>query len=364
MTKHKKRAFYRSEIVAKSNRKFSQKKIAEEEEERPRQKDEKASWLKKYRRWIPAVTLVGVGVLGILSLFLGFRMVSKRSLMSGPPIRSFIGPRFLEIPLSKSGEKLNVPVVTAKSFIAQDPTSGVVLASKSAGLRLLPASTTKIVTALVALDIYKLNEVVTIGEVVSTGQQVGLVTGEKISVENLLYAMLVESGNDAAFALADFDPLGRNHFVQLMNQKVERLGLKNTHFANPAGLDDSDQYSTAEDLAKLGVVAMTDPSFARIVGTQQSVIFSADQVIEHRLTNINQLLGKIPGIRGIKTGYTEAAGENLVTDVVRENHEIVIVVLGSKDRFGDTEKLVNWAYDNFQWIKVQASLDRGLVRKP
>lgn len=281
-----------------------------------------------------------------------------------PEVKSATAENIAVTPAPVVAADLSVPEVTARAFVVRDVASGTILASQSADVRLLPASTTKIMTALVALDLFKLGDVVTVGEVIADGQKVGLVPGEKMTVENLLYAMLVESGNDAAYALADFDPKGREHFVELMNQKGVQLGLTGTHFTNPAGLDDQDQFTTATDLATLGVAAMGHPAFARIVGTQQSVIFSVDQSISHPLTNLNELLGKIPGVRGIKTGYTEAAGENLVTDVVRDGHELITVVLKSKDRFGDTEKLVNWAYSNFNWQDGRELRDQGPKQSP
>lgn len=240
------------------------------------------------------------------------------------------------------------PKLTARAYFIQDPVSGTVLVSQNPDLRLLPASTTKITTALVALSSYRLDDIVTVGSV-GNGQTPQLVTGEKITVENLLYAMLLNSDNDAALALANFDPLGYAHFVSLMNQKVQSLGLVNTHFTNPAGFDHPDHYSTVSDLARIGTYAMSQPLFSRIVGTKISEIFSADQKHKHLLSNLNELLGEIPGVRGIKTGFTEAAGQNLVTDVVRDGRELIFVVLGSTDRFGESKSLVNWAFSNFVW---------------
>ena len=363
MPRTKKRTFYRLGVEERRWLKFSRGQGKKEQpviEENKR--DQKTSRPERRPRFL-TFALVGIfsGLIVVL-LLLGFGFARYRLSLSGPSISTYNQSSII-VPQLKP-QALELPEITAKSFIALDKTSGVVLASRNENTRLLPASITKVVTALVALDMFKLNDVVTVNEIVTTGQRVGLLKGEKMSVENLLYAMLVESGNDAAYALADFDPLGRAHFIQQMNEKVSKLGLKDFFFINPAGFDGLGQFSTAADIAQLGIIAMSNPSFARIVGTQQSVIFSADQKVEHRLTNINQLLGKIPGIRGIKTGYTEAAGENLVTDVIRDNNEIITVVLSSKDRFGDTEKLVNWAYVNFEWVQLQANRDQEPKHKP
>ena len=205
-------------------------------------------------------------------------------------------------------------------------------------------------TALVAIESFALDQVITVGQITTPPQKIHLLPGETITIENLLYATLVASGNDAAEALAAAFPDGREAFIVAMNSKATALHLTNTHFTNPTGFDFVNHYSSALDLARLATSALKNPTFARIVSTPKISVFSADSKIEHKLTNINQLLGRLDGVKGVKTGYTEEAGEALVALTERNGHQILTVVLGSQDRFGETEKLIEWAFSNHQWI--------------
>lgn len=213
-----------------------------------------------------------------------------------------------------------------------------------------PASTTKIMTALVALDLFKLEDIVTIPEATIEGQLMKLSPGEKMSVENLMYGMLVYSGNDAAHALASYHPQGVSAFIDLMNQKAKELHLEQTTFANPTGLDDPAQKMSSRDLARLSRYAIQNPVIAKIVAIPSITVADADYKNFYDLRNVNQLLGKIPGVAGIKTGWTQEAGENLVTLVNRDGHQVIIVTLRSKDRFGDATKLIDWVFANYQWV--------------
>jgi D-alanyl-D-alanine carboxypeptidase (penicillin-binding protein 5/6) len=138
-----------------------------------------------------------------------------------------------------------------------------------------------------------------------------------------------------------------------MNQKAVELHLANSNFTNPAGLDDPSHYSTARDLIRASWVAMQDPRFARMVGTKSMTVASVDGKIQHKLTNINELLGVIDGVAGVKTGWTAAARENLVTYIVRNGHPVLIAVLGSQDRFGETKQMIDWIFGNFNWQEVK-----------
>jgi D-alanyl-D-alanine carboxypeptidase (penicillin-binding protein 5/6) len=233
-----------------------------------------------------------------------------------------------------------------------DMTSGVTLYEKDPQRGLFPASTTKIVTAMVAFDLYDPEDVIVVPYYSVVGQRMGLTWGEKITVKDLLNGLLIYSANDAAEVLALIDPKGRDHFIELMNRKVSDLGLVNTHFNNPSGLDDASQYSTVKDLITVSKVALKNPMFAEIVATPEMVVKSIDGKISHKLTNTNKLLGKVDGVRGVKTGWTEAARENLVTYIERDNKKVMIAVLGSQDRFGETKELIDWIYENYQWNKV------------
>ena len=242
------------------------------------------------------------------------------------------------------------PEISAKSAIVIDEASGTSLYEKDATTRLLPASTTKLLTALLVLETCLPDQLVTVTLPNPEPSSMGLGAGDVLTVESLLYGLLIASGNDAAFALADSCSESQNQFVVDMNQKAKKLGMANSHFANPAGFDDITQYTTARDLAKLAKAAVADPMIAKIVATKSIVVNDVSGNKTYYLTNVNKLIGQLDGTVGIKTGNTPGAQENLVTKTVRSGHSIISVVLGSKDRFGDSEKLIEWAFANYQWI--------------
>lgn len=241
---------------------------------------------------------------------------------------------------------------SAVSVLAVDAESGVTLFEKNPDIKLLPASTTKIITALVTLDYYPPNAVLQVSDILVDGQKMDLVPGEKISVDSLLKGLLIISANDAAEVLAQNYPGGTKGFVLAMNEKAKRINLENTFFTNPSGLDTEGHLSTARDLVRAATYAMKNPYFSEIVATKQTIVASVDNQIIHPLTNINQLIGEIDGVLGVKTGWTEFANENLVTYVERDGRKVVISLLGSQDRFGETENLINWIYGNYLWSRV------------
>ncbi len=244
------------------------------------------------------------------------------------------------------------PVLSGQGVIAVDADSNVTLYEKDADSQLYPASTTKIITALVSLDYYKEDQILTVKRVGVEGQKMGLVMNEQISFDSLINGLLIYSANDAAVTLADNYPGGYDAFVNAMNNKAGELNLKNTHFANPIGLDDASQVTTARDMVRLSEVAMKNTYFASIVGTRQKSVQSSDGKFKYDLRNINQLLGIVDGVKGIKTGWTEAAAENLVTYVERDGHKVYIALLGSQDRFGETKELIDWIYGNYEWKNI------------
>ena len=239
--------------------------------------------------------------------------------------------------------------VTGTGIVVLDIDSGVYLYTRNAGELLSPASTTKILTALVSLDSYSLDDVVTVSTVMNDGQVVGLVPGERITVENLLFGALIHSGNDSAYALAEHYPGGVEKFIGAMNKKAKELHLDNSHFTNPVGYDDPNHKMTPMDLARLGRVALDNKVIAKMVAIPQITISDVTHTYFHVLKNVNELLGKIPGVGGIKTGWTEEAGENLMTLIDRGGHRVIIVVLKSQNRFQDTEKLIDWIFTNYRW---------------
>lgn len=259
----------------------------------------------------------------------------------------------------------NVPQPQFSSWatIAVDYDTGQILYQNNIHVRHAPASTTKLMTALVAEDYYQTSQLLTVPAAAAVGGSVmGLLPGEKLTYRGLLYGMLLDSGNDAAYALAADSPPGFGGFVDQMNQKAQDLGLADTHFENPAGFDMPDHYSSAFDLSQIAKQAAQDPQIARIVSTKDTTVtlwLNSQQASSEAtpsaqipktvaLHNLNQLLD-VPGVIGMKTGTTENAGENLVGLVDRNNHKIITVMLGSKNRFVETKTLIDWIYNNYSW---------------
>lgn len=221
---------------------------------------------------------------------------------------------------------------------------------KNPDLKIHPASTTKIMTALTALEAFDKNSVVVSKHPQSAiGKTIKLKNGEIVTFLDLLYGLLLESGNDAAYTLAENYPGGYPAMVTAMNQKAKTIGLADTNFGNVSGIDQNLHLSTARDLAILSEFAMRQDQFAEIVGTREKEIRSIDGKTVHSLKNTNELLGKVEGVLGIKTGQTELAGESLITYVERNDRRMILVVLGSQNRFADTKNSIDWVFNNFVW---------------
>lgn len=242
------------------------------------------------------------------------------------------------------------PQISAKSALVTDVKSAKVLYEKNPNDHLLPASTTKLLTALVALERCSQEQQVTVGFIEPQPSAMGLSTGDTVTVQTLLYGLLVASGNDAAFALALACTPSVEDFVGEMNLKSKELAMNDSHFTNPAGFDSENHYSTASDLAKLARVAVANPLIAKIVATKSIVLTDSLNTKTYYLENINKLLGQVKGISGIKTGQTEGSLEVLITQTTRDAHTIITVVLGSTDRFTDSENLIEWTFTNHNWV--------------
>jgi len=241
--------------------------------------------------------------------------------------------------------------VSAKAVIIMDKDSKVVLYAKNPNLVFSLASTTKIMTALVSLNYFKLNDILTVKTENVEGVNVGFKVGEKLTFESVLYGMLLPSGNDAALAIAENYPGGKDAFISLMNQKAKSLHLTDTSFGDSIGLEDSRDYTTPLELARLAAFAIENKEFAKIVDTKAWEIADITGMNNYSLTNLNQLLG-IQGVNGIKTGYTEEAGQVLVTSKKEGNHTLIIVVMNSDDRFSDTSKLLNQISGNVNYLSI------------
>lgn len=233
----------------------------------------------------------------------------------------------------------NIPI-TAKAAVVMEVPSHKILYVKNQTLRFSMASTTKIMTALTALSYYSLSSVVTVQTPHVEGSIIGLKPGEQFTVENLLYAMFLPSANDAAYTLADNYPGGRQAFVTQMNKNAKKYHLTNTHYTDPAGLEDDGDFTTITDLAHLTAIALQNPIIARIVDTKNYVITDTTGVHTFKLQNLNQLLG-YQGVNGVKTGTTEGAGEVLITSQKAGNHTYIYIVMQSQNRFQDTLTLIN-----------------------
>lgn len=243
------------------------------------------------------------------------------------------------------------PQVTAEGVYVVDLPSFSPLFEHNAHQKFLPASTTKIITTLVASDIYKPDDVITVKQPINEGQTMGLIQGEKITAENLLYGTLVHSGNDAAYALAD--NYGYDKFVTLMDKKKDEIMMKNSYFKNPAGFDDYLQFTTPFDLTLAARKLLENKILKKIVATKEITISDVDYKYFHKLANVNKLLGEIQGIGGLKTGYTQNAGENLVSFYKKNGHQYIIVILKSQDRFTDTRQIINWLDTNVDYIDLE-----------
>lgn len=241
------------------------------------------------------------------------------------------------------------PALSAKAAIVIDSDTQTILFSSNPHLRFSMASTVKIMTALVALDYYQPDSILSIKSFATKGSGLNLQFGDRFYFNDLLYAMLLPSANDAAAAIADNYPGGREEFVLRMNEKAKDLHLSDTHFSDPIGLNDDGDYSTVVDIAHLGSMAIKNEQFAQVVQTKEMLISNIDHTKEYDLLNLNKLLG-IDGVNGIKTGTTEAAGEVLVTSTIQNGHTYIIVVMNSQYRFADTEQLLEFTKENVEYV--------------
>ena len=241
--------------------------------------------------------------------------------------------------------------VSAAAAVLMDADSGRLLYEKNGEKRMLIASTTKLMTALVALEQGGLQQEITVtGGHMAEGSSMYLRPGEKLTLETLLYGLLLSSGNDAALAVTECMG-GAVPFVARMNEKAAELGMENTHFANPNGLDDEAHYSTAEDMAKLAAAAMDDPVLRRVASTRTARIGG------RTLTNHNKLLSRVEGCVGLKTGYTRAAGRTLVSCAERDGVRLVAVTLQDGDDWNDHASLYE---QGFRVLRPVKAVERGL----
>ncbi|MFZ5975868.1 MAG: D-alanyl-D-alanine carboxypeptidase family protein [Bacillota bacterium] len=242
---------------------------------------------------------------------------------------------------------------TSSAAVVMEVTTNRVLFASNADACMPMASTTKIMTALVALENGNLSDNVTIPhEAVGVeGSSIYLKDGEKLTLEQLLYGLMLESGNDASVAIACHIGGSVEGFVDMMNKKSGEIGAKNTHFANPNGLHDENHYTTAYDLALITSYAMKNPDFQKICQTKYKEIPGPDGKTR-TLKNKNKILWQYEGGNGVKTGYTKAAGKCLVASAMQEDMQLVCVVLNSSSMFEQSMSLMDEAFKDFDYTTV------------
>ena len=292
------------------------------------------------------------------SLIIGNQKANSANVFAGP---SILNQSHSEVKLS-SVEKIKKPMVVSENnpeisspaYLVLDRETLTPLIAKNGDSKYLIASVTKLMTAVVSLEKGSLSDIIEVKEDLSSipASKMGLYDSEKISLENILKGLLISSSNDAAEVLANYFSKGNyNDFIKMMNDKALSLGMKNTHFSNAVGLDNDQNYSTANDLALLANYALQNDFIAKTVQITEERVSSVDGKTIHYLKTTNELLGdKDVDVYGLKTGETPLAGGCLVTIAKTKNgEEIITVVLDSPDRFGDTKRLIQWVEGNIEW---------------
>lgn len=256
---------------------------------------------------------------------------------------------------TQTNDTLDSSSINSRSCIIYDRNSHMVLYGKNETKQVKMASTTKIMTSLIIIEKCNLSETIEISKKAAGtgGSRLGLKTGDKITIKDLLYGLMLCSGNDAAVALAEYAGGDIQGFAELMNNKAHELGLTNTHYESPHGLDSDGHYTTAYELAVLTDYALKNETFASIVGTKNYTV--TINGYPKNLSNTNELLGYLNGVYGVKTGFTNGANRCLVTACKRNDMDIICVVLGAdtkKFRTQDSIKLIEYAFKNFTYINA------------
>ena len=262
------------------------------------------------------------------------------------------------IQTSTNIEKLKLD---SRIALIYDRASGRILYDKNGNKQTPMASTTKIMTAIVVLENANLKDIVTIDSksAGTGGSRLGLKKNDKITVNDLLYGLMLRSGNDAAVALANYVGGSIEGFAEMMNKKAKEMGLKNSHFIVPHGLDNEGHYTTAYELAKMADYGLKIDKFKEIVSTKSTTININGY--PRKINNTNQLLGSISGVYGVKTGFTNGAGRCLVSECKKDELDIITVIIGAdttKQRTSDTIKLIQYANKNFEIINVKEIIEK------
>ena len=245
------------------------------------------------------------------------------------------------------------PVISAQNAIMIESNSGEVLYEKNASERAYPASITKILTALLAIENGDLDKKVKISPkaVGVEGSSIYLASGEQIPLRDLVYGLMLRSGNDAAVAISEEIGGSTDDFVVMMNEKAHELGASNSHFMNPSGLHNKEHYTTAEDMAKIAQAAMKNSEFKKVAAAKSWVTDRGEGKYNY-FFNKNKVVYQYNGGNGIKIGYTKAAGRTLVASSERNGMELICVVMNAPDWFQDTYKLMDYAYNQYETTTV------------
>lgn len=247
-----------------------------------------------------------------------------------------------------------IPNLTAKSAIVIESKTGKVIYAKDAETKRYPASTTKMMTLIVALEKGNLDDIVTASKnaAETEGSSLWLEVGERLNLLDLLYGIMLVSGNDATVAVAEHIAGSVDNFAKLMTSKAHEIGALDSSFVNSSGLPDVNHYSTAHDLARIAAYGYKNPMFEQIVSTKEKNIPQAGKDHDRELNNENRMLWLYEGGNGVKTGYTEAAGRCLVSAAKLNGVQLIVVVLDSEFMWNDSIALMNYGFDHTQAISL------------
>jgi D-alanyl-D-alanine carboxypeptidase (penicillin-binding protein 5/6) len=348
-----KNAVGRRPLTEEERRLLLKKRIKELRKRKRREKRRSGS---RFKRLLPAILLIFFFLLCLFS--------SLFTLSAGGGNDNYLT---LDLPASNQEQiegrimapgEVPEPAISAAAAYLMDPRTGDVLLAKNPDQPLPMASTTKIMTAVVAMENGSQNDPVTISDHASAvgESSAWLEKGETLSVEQLLYALLIQSANDAAVALAEHVGGSEEAFVEMMNAKAAELGAEHTHFSNPHGLDADGHYTSARDLANIAAYAMQNPLFRDIVATDSYEIPWPGHPSPRVLQNHNKLLKMYPYATGIKTGYTVGAGKCLVASAERDGRELISVILNGGETYWDqTVQLMDYGFDYFARVEFAYS---------
>jgi D-alanyl-D-alanine carboxypeptidase (penicillin-binding protein 5/6) len=246
------------------------------------------------------------------------------------------------------------PQVNAVAAVLMDAQTGAVLFAKNSDFRRPPASTTKIITGIIALESGDPSRIVSVSRNAAEkeGSSVWLLPGEKQRLIDLVYGLMLGSGNDAAAAIAEHISGSEQEFAKLMTEKARQLGAENTRFQNPSGLPDPGHYTTAYDLAKITCYALQNPEFAKVVQTKSFLLPGNELQKERQIFNHNRLLWRYANADGVKTGYTRAAGKCLVSSASKDGRRLVAVVFNSKTIYEDCQALLDYGFEGFRLVSL------------